>query len=47
MFSNPLEKFERQAEHPWLGFARLASYAAIVASVIAFLIAALEDYVLK
>jgi hypothetical protein len=32
MFSNPLEKFER-AEHPWLGFARLAGYAVIVASV--------------
>jgi hypothetical protein len=47
MFSNPLEKFERQAEQTWLGFARWAGYSIIVASVIAFLIAALEHYVLR
>jgi hypothetical protein len=47
MFSNPLEKFDRQAEPAWLGFARWAGYAVIVASVVTFLIAALEDYVLR
>ena len=47
MSSNPLEKFERQAEPAWLGFARWAGYAVIVASVVTFLIAALEDYVLR
>jgi hypothetical protein len=47
MFSNPLERFERQADPPWLGFVRWAGYAAIVASVVTFLIAIVEDYVLR
>ena len=47
MFSNPLEKFERQAELAWLGFARWAGYAVIVASVITFLIASIIDCVLR
>lgn len=43
MFCNPLEKFERQAELAWLGFARWTGYAVIVASAVTFLIAALEE----
>jgi len=47
MFSNPLEKFERQAEPAWQGFARWGGYAVITASVVTFLIAALEGYILR